>query len=266
LAREKANLLYTVYAEIKSILNFDKIARPLYDKYFKRGPKARYIDFNQGIDARLVTEEKMKKLSELNIRPLRIAFDYLSMADIYIKSVRLAAKYKITNLSNYLLYNFTDKPDELYERMRINIDLCEELGVSIYSFPMKYHPIDDPEYFDNRDYIGKHWNRKFIRAVQAVLNATKGKIGRGKTFFEEAFGRNLKEFRKILWMPETFIIYRFKYKYNLTRKWWKQFNSLNNEQRQILEHIVSKNGFSNIDETVKDKKIRAVLDFYKIKR
>jgi hypothetical protein len=150
--------------------------------------------------------------------------------------------------------------------MKINIDLCEKLGVSIYSFPMKYHPIDDPEYFDNRDYIGKYWNRKFIRAVQAVLNATKGKIGRGKTFFEEAFGRNLDEFHKILWMPEAFIIYRFKYKGNLTQQWWNQFSSLNKEQSAILQNIVSKNDFANVDKIVKDKKIRAVLEFYKIKR
>ena len=111
-------------------------------------------------------------------------------------------KRQIKNLSNYLLYNFEDKPEELYYRLRMNVDLCEELGASIYSFPMKYHPINDKEFFMNRDYIGKYWNRKFIRAVQAVLNSTKGKIGRGVSFFEEAFGRNVDEFMKILWMPE----------------------------------------------------------------
>lgn len=40
--------------------------------------------------------------------------------------------------------------------MRINVDLCEELDVTIYSFPMKYHPIDDPDFYDNRDYIGEY--------------------------------------------------------------------------------------------------------------
>ena len=158
----------------------------------------------------VVTDETMKKLSEINIRPLRIAFDHYEQKDIYIKAIRTAAKYGIKDLSNYLLYNFLDKPDDLYYRMRINVDLCEELGVTIYSFPMKYHPIDDPDFFRNRDYIGKHWCRKFIRAVQAVLNATKGKIGKGKDFFEEAFGRNINEFYDILWMPETFIIFRMK--------------------------------------------------------
>lgn len=286
LARENANLLYAIYAKRESFLEFDEIARPLYEKYFKRGTRARYIDFNQGVDARLVTDEKMRKLSEINIRPLRIAFDHYSMKDTYINAVKLAAKYSIKNLSNYLLYNYKDKPEDLYERMKLNIGLCEELSVTIYSFPMKYHPIDDPDYFNNRDYIGIQWNRKFIRAIQAVLNATKGKIGRGKTFFEEAFGCDVDEFRKILWMPESMIIYRYKYdkikreQYNKlkgtevhyedecdqTNEWWQKFNSLTDEQSTTLKAIVGKNRFTEEDCKTNDVAILEVLEYYKLKR
>ena len=84
----------------------------------------------------MVTEEKMEKLSEVSIKPLQIAFDHYEQREIYIKAVKTAAKYGISDLSNYLLYNFTDTPEELYYRMRINVDLCEELDVTIYSFPM----------------------------------------------------------------------------------------------------------------------------------
>ena len=171
LMREDRNLLYSETASSNAIFEFDVIARPLYDKYFKRRERMRIIDFNQGVDARLLDDEKMKRLAEINIRPLRIAFDYYSIKDTYVKSIRLAAKYGITDLSNYLLYNYEDKPDELYYRMKINIDLCDELDITIFSFPMKYHPVDDSEYFNNREFVGKHWNRKFIRSIQAVLNA-----------------------------------------------------------------------------------------------
>ena len=285
-ARKEAGLLYPIYATKKAIVDFDSTARPLYEKYFKFGERTRYIDFNQGLDVRLITKEKMKKLSEINIRPLRIAFDQYTpkMVSLYKNAIELAAKYKLTDLSNYLLYNYNDKPEHLYERLRINIDLCEELGVNIYSFPMKYHPVDDPQYFHNRDYIGKYWNRKFIRTIQAVLNSTKGKIGRGKSFFEEAFGRNLDEFQKILWMPETFIIYRRKYdkklrerlkerytehyedENNLTSEWWKKFNALDEKRLAKLKEIVSQNRFSDEDCIVEDKKIRDLLNYYKIKR
>lgn len=261
LQREKLNLLYAEVASIDAIVLFDEIAKPLHQKYFKSLKRMRIIDFNQGIDARLVTDKKIKKLAEINIRPLRIAFDHYSMKNIYEKAVRSAAKYGITNMANYLLYNFEDKPDDLYYRMRFNIELCEELGVTIYSFPMKYHPIDDIHYFYNREYIGKYWNRKFIRAVQAVLNATKGKIGQGRSFFEEAFGKDINEFYKILWMPEAFIIHRFKYKHNLTSEWQEKYNSLDEITLNKLREIIATNLFDRYKITG-DSAVDEVLEYY----
>jgi hypothetical protein len=266
LEREKRNLLYAEVANPDMIIEFDAKVFPLYEKYFKPKKQMRFIDFNQGVDARLVTDEKMKKLSEINIRPLRIAFDHYSMRDIYEAAIRTAAKYGITNLSNYLLYNFEDTPDDLYYRMKLNVDLCDELDVAIYSFPMKYHPIDDSEYFQNRDYIGKHWNRKFIRSVQAVLNSTKGKIGRGKSFFEEAFGENIEGFYKILWMPEAFIIHRSKYKNNLTAEWWEKFNNLSKTQLNKLKKIVASNQFDVNHITTGDPNVDEVLMYYQVRR
>ena len=267
LIREQNALLYPETATKESILEFDEIVRPMYDKAFKKIKKARYIDFNQGVDARLVTEDKMKKLAEINIRPLRIAFDHYEQRDKYIDAIEKAAKYGITDLSNYLLYNYNDEPKELYYRMRINVDLCEQLNVTIYSFPMKYHPIDNPAYFRNRDFIGEHWNRKFIRAIQAVLNATKGKIGRGKSFFEEAFGKDLGAFMDILWMPEAFIIHRFKYKDNLTAKWRLKFNALDEHQMQSAKSIIAKNSFTDEDILqASDTAVREVLEYYRIKK
>ena len=196
-----------------------------------------------------------------------------------------AVRNGITNLSNYLLYNFEDKPEHLYYRLRMNVDLCDELGASIYSFPMKYHPINDPEFFKNRDFIGKHWNRKFIRAVQAVLNSTKGKIGKGTEFFEEAFGRDVDEFMKILWMPETFIIYRRKYDANLrarladrykshstddcdlANEWWGKFQALPEKKLEEAKKIIAKNKFRDGEYTTNgDTEIEEVLRYYKITR
>ncbi len=290
---EKANLylklkehhcIYNYTASKENILALDEYVRPLYEATHKPSRRKRIVDFNQGIDSRLITPENMTKLAEVNIYPLRIAFDHWKLKDIYIKSVRTAVDSGIKSLSNYLLYNFEDKPEELYQRLRINVDLCEELGASIYSFPMKYHPINDKEFFKNRDYIGKHWNRKFIRAVQAVLNSTKGKIGRGVDFFEEAFGRDVEEFKKILWMPETFIIYRRIYdkelrerladRYttisehdcDLANEWWIKFTGLTPEKLEIAKSIIALNKFKDGDFNCDDDEILDVLSYYRITR
>lgn len=273
---------YTATKE--AIFELDEYVKPLYAKIYKPSHKKRIVDFNQGIDSRLITSENMTKLAEVNIYPLRIAFDHWSLKDIYEKSVRTAVKSGIKNLSNYLLYNFEDKPEELYYRLRMNVDLCEELGASIYSFPMKYHPINDKEFFMNRDYIGKHWNRKFIRAVQAVLNSTKGKIGKGVEFFEEAFGKDVNEFMKILWMPETFIIYRRIYdetlrnrladRYkdhspndcNLTNEWWEKLNNLSKEKQENAKAIIALNHFKKDEYKCDDVEIEEILSYYRITR
>lgn len=281
---EEKHCLYHYTATKEVILEMDEVVRPLYEKTHKPSKKKRIVDFNQGIDSRLISSENMSKLAEVNIYPLRIAFDHWKLHDIYEKSVKTAVKSGIRNLSNYLLYNFEDKPEELYYRLEMNVKLCEELDASIYSFPMKYHPINDPEFFMNRDYIGKHWNRKFIRAVQAVLNSTKGKIGRGKEFFEEAFGSDINEFQKILWMPETFIIYRRQYDANLreklaerytnhsdkdcdlTNEWWKKFNALSPDKLEKAKEIIALNKFKEGEYECNDLEIEDVLWYYKMTR
>lgn len=260
-------LLSVDTATKESILSVDEFFAPLFEKYRNKSVKARYVDFNQGVDARLITPEKMKRLAEIPIRPLRIAFDAWSLRKVYENAIRLAAENGIRDMSNYLLYNYKEKPVDLYRRLKLNIDLCEELDVRIYSFPMKYHPIQDPKYFRNRTFIGKHWNRKFIRSIQAILNSTKGKVGRGKTFFEKAFGRDEDEYEKLLYMPEAMIIYRFYYEENgTTDAWWNAFSALAPEKKEFAKPIIHDNDFSDIYSLTSDKEILDVLEYYTITR
>ncbi|QUH20407.1 hypothetical protein [Alkaliphilus sp. B6464] len=252
----KENILFC-YDDVKDV----------FAKLYNTKPRKRIVDFNQGVDARLITDDNMKKLSEIAIEPLRIAFDSWKLKDIYENAVILAAKNGIKNLSNYLLYNHKEKPIDLYRRLKLNIELCDRLNVNIYSFPMKYHPIEDPQYFRNRDFIGPYWNRKFIRAIQAILNSTKGKVGKGREFFEEAFGKDEEEFYKLLYMPEAFIIYRRHFKHNgLTGMWWEDFKSLPLEKGLILKKIVEENKFKEIESLTEDKEIYNVLEYYTITR
>ena len=110
-------------------------------KYAKQKGRLRFVDFNQGVDARLFNEEIVSLLAQIPVRPLRIAFDDVKTESFYTKALRLSVNYGMKDFSNYLLYNFKDHPIDLYHRMRINVQLCEDLNISIYSFPMKYHPI-----------------------------------------------------------------------------------------------------------------------------
>lgn len=243
-----------------NLLQSYPVLKPIYEKHFRPTLRQRYVDFNQGVDARLFNEVNVKLLASIAIRPLRIAFDDLKSRPAYEKAVRLSVKAGIKDFSNYLLYNYKDTPKELYIRLRINVDLCDELDVSIYSFPMKYHPIHSEitggvDYSHNRDFIGEHWNRKYIRAIQAILNSTKGKVGKGTSFFEEAFGKDLDEFQELLEMPETFILYRFFFKWlddvnsfgpeHWRKCWRKCMDTLDEETKQEVLDIIHSNNFDD---------------------
>ena len=264
---EKRNLLHDYTAKKEAIFDTYEELSPLFREYYKKNGRSRYVDFNQGIDSRLITDENMEKMHEIPIRPVRIAFDHWNLHKKYEDAVRIAVRHGHKNLSNYVLYNYEDKPIELYWRLKLNVDLCEELNVSIYSFPMKYHPIEDPDYFSNRDYIGKYWNRKFIRTIQAVLNSTKGKVGKGKDFFEKAFGRNESEYEKLLLMPEAMIIYRFYFEgIGLTDEWWHSYTALSERQKQIINPIIFSNKFDDYENIVTDVDCLHVLSYYSVRR
>ena len=132
---------------------------------------------------------------------------------------------------------------------------------------MKYHPIMDEKWLSNRDYIGKHWTRKAIRTVQSVLNSTHGKIGRGRTFFFKAFGRNEDEFATLIRMPEAFIIKRWDAELSgLTDKWHKAYTALSDTERVYVNGIVDTNVFDASMQQGQSAAVRKVLDFYMIKR
>ncbi len=294
--REKYHITkYLTTTKESLIAAYDEI-KPIYEKHHKPGlGKLRIVDFNQGLDARLFTPEKARLMGQIAIRPVRIAFDDIRTEKKYCAAIRMCKDAGMRDFSNYLLYNFKDYPEDLYKRLKINVGLCDELHISIYSFPMKFHPIRktdemDEDYSQNRNYIGIHWNRKYIRAIQAILNSTKGKIGRGTEFFHKAFGNNIDEYKMLLEMPETMIIYRFFFEwlgnedgiirakeilgYSLedisTQAWWKCFNECKvsipaNEWDNVL-NFIHKNDFDYDNDILKNPLAIKLLSFYKNNR
>lgn len=246
-ALEENHLMRIETTTKDGIYNVYELVKDAYVKKVKlKRPKKRSVDFNQGVDARLFTPHMAKQFSRIAINPLRIAFDNMAIKDTYINAIKMCQNEGLKRFSNYLLYNFRDEPIDLYRRLKINVELCEELDVDIYSFPMKYHPLYD-EHSHDRNYIGKKWNMKYIRAVQAVLNVTKGCIGRGQTFFYRAFGKTEKEYMDILIMPDTLILYRFFFEWLESKghklskyRWQSIIDSLSEAERmELIEYLNS---------------------------
>lgn len=250
--------------------DFYKIIDEIKELGFEKGAtfkgKKRYIDFNQGLDGRLLTREKAKKLSEIAINPVRIAFDDIKYKDIYKRAIRLVAEVGLKNLSNYILFNFKDTPEDFYRRLQINIELNEEFErkeykARIWSFPMKYVPLFG-DISKSRKYVGENWNKKYLRGIQCILIATHGVVGPKRSFFEKAFGKNANEFKKIILMPENYIIYRNTYKENGALTWEKDLKSLSSSEYNRVLSIIKENDFRNIKTNIRNRKIIKVLQHY----
>ena len=187
-------------------------------------PIKRRVDFNQGVDARILVRSPMylREMARICIDPLRIAFDHVGMRRIYERSVEMAADNGLRSLSNYMLYNFMDTPKDLYERMSINIELNLRLGIRIWSFPMRYLPVT----MKDRSHVGKHWNRYYLRSFQIMLQATHGVVSGSDKFFHRAFGNSFHEFERLLALPHAFIFQRDFYEHGKGRPLLDEYNAL----------------------------------------
>ena len=232
-----------------------------------RAPLQRRVDFNQGVDARILAKDPMflRELSSICLRPLRIAFDHLGLKGPYEKSIRYAHEFGLAELSNYMLYNFHDTPADLFERMRLNVTLNEELGIRIWSCPKRYQPTDLP----HRGHIGEKWTRYQLRSMQTVLQATHGVVSGEPEFFKRAFGDTFQEFDDILARPHQFIFNREWFDNGGGRGELDDYSTaskrLSESQRAELLNLLSScdpRDFHKLVKSCDDPAIKAVLRFH----
>ena len=228
----------------------------------------RRVDFNQGVDARILCKTPMflRELSTICIKPLRIAFDHIGLKEPYTQAIRYAYDMGLHDLSNYMLYNFYDTPKDLFDRMRHNLSLNEELGIRIFSFPMRYQPTDKP----NREHVGDHWNTYWLRSFQMILQATHGVVSGEPKFFKHAFGDTYREFENILFMPHAYIMNRTWFSTYGGRDDLESFNAifvtLSTADRKDLLSVLSKYPNADFENELlgcKNQKLRSLALHYR---
>lgn len=233
----------------------------------ERVPVQRRVDFNQGVDARILCKDPMylRELASICLKPLRIAFDHLGLKAPYEKAVRYAHEFGLTELSNYMLYNFHDTPEDLFERMRLNVTLNEELGVRIWSFPMRFQPTDRPD----RGHVGKNWTRYQLRSMQIILQATHGIVSGAPDFFKRAFGDTSEDFEAILLHPHDYTFNRDWYECHDEKQELHSYREaakrLTSDERGELLKLLSScdpRDFAALGSQTENDHIKAILPFY----
>ncbi len=179
--------------------NWKKVLQDLNDLGIK-------VDFNQGLDARLIDDEKARMLADLKIPMLRMAYDYVGDKNSIMDSVELLSDYGVRrrNIFIYTLYNFYDSVNRLYndtpEIFLMKIRTILQLGCVAY--PMRFEPNSS---LKKNQFISPNWTKEQLEMIADARRV----IGFGGAFppyeglvkkinnsmgFHDAFGlRPLKE-------------------------------------------------------------------------
>jgi len=250
----------------KALETYSEFLSALIEKYRPKTKMVRYVDFNQGIDARLIDKKNIKMLSTIPIRPFRLAYDCIDDTNIFFRATKLAIENGFRHLSNYVLYNWEDKPEDLWMRLNNATSLYSGNGANIdgFSFPMRYAPIDKK----NRSYIGQYWNKKYLSAVNVIINVTNGVVAKEKDFFIEAFGSNVAEFLEILSMPDELIRFRSFFKANGLIDYWRTlFRSLSEEEKTHLLRVLCEHKLNESIRTDEHpKRVKKMLVLYTLNK
>ncbi|MGQ9733424.1 MAG: hypothetical protein ACUVX8_19380, partial [Candidatus Zipacnadales bacterium] len=211
-----------------------------FERGAKRNNRLRTVDFNQGIDARLVTPKVAKLLASICLSPVRLAFDFDAMEGAYRRAVAELAQVGFTEFTTYIMFNHEDSPLSFHRRLRINAELSKALGIRVTGFPMRYIPINDIQ----RNYVSKQWHWRYLRGIQCVLSATHGMVSPNPDFLAAAFGESYEEFLEILSMPDRYIIHRNKYRHGEAASWRALFRRLSAGEKEEFLAILAELHYS----------------------
>ena len=129
------------------------------------------VDFNQGLDARLITDDVAQTFKGLKVNPVRMAYDIPSERRALQRAIPAlfsAGKHK-KSIIVYTLYNFTDSPHDFWQRV------ADLLSWGVVCYPMRYEPLNS--LVKNR-YISPHWTKEQLEMVAQARRV----IGRGGAF------------------------------------------------------------------------------------
>lgn len=133
-------------------------SRRHFDRVIDRLKFVPGVDFNQGLDARLLTLYHADRLAELDLHCVRLAWDSVGLEFAFVRAychLRVVGIPK-RRIRVYVLIGFDDTPGEALYRL----ETVASFGSLPY--PMRYQPLDAPQ----RDsYVAPGWTGRELRRM-----------------------------------------------------------------------------------------------------
>ena len=127
-------------------------SRKHFDLVIDRLKGIQDIDFNQGLDCRLITPYIADRIGELNLRLVRLSWDNILLESAFMKAVETLKNAGIPKsyIRAYVLIGFNDDPaDALYRLQKIR-------NLGLWTNPMRYQPIMASR---RNCYVGEKWTQ-----------------------------------------------------------------------------------------------------------
>jgi len=108
------------------------------------------VDINQGMSASLITDYQASRLTELDMRCVRLAWDNISYESKFLRGwdILRRAGFPRSKISVYILIGYKDTPEDALYRL----EGVRRLGG--VPFPMRYQPLDTPK---RNSHVGDNW-------------------------------------------------------------------------------------------------------------
>lgn len=135
-----------------------------YDHVIDRLKPIRGIDFNQGLDARLMMKHHAGRLAELDLKCVRLAWDSVKNENEFMRAFELLREAGIAKslIRVYVLIGFKDTPEDALYRLQSVFDL------GLMPNPMRYQPL---KAMVKNSFVGPGWtDRELKRYVRYWSN------------------------------------------------------------------------------------------------
>jgi len=171
----KKSIRHLIYPGHNKIIFWDNniLASPyrkeIFDELEELGLE---VDFNQGLDARLLNEDVAGRLKRLKVPIIRLAYDSKGIRIPLKKTIRILQETGIRGrtIVVYCLYNHQeDTPGGFLDRIKDLLDW------GVVAYPMRYEPIEPRP---KNTYISPHWTAEQLEMVAKARRV----IGYGGAF------------------------------------------------------------------------------------
>lgn len=160
--------------DIKPIVcdnNLLACSRAHFDRVIDSLQGVKGVDFNQGLDMRLLTSYHAGRLAELKLHAVRLAWDHVSEEPSFFTALELltAAGIPKSKISVYVLIGYEDTPSDAMYRLETIRKL------KIMPNPMRYQPLNSTR---RNEYVAANWTHRELERFMRYFSNLKmiGKI------------------------------------------------------------------------------------------